>query len=218
MTKEDLSVTIVPVSLELTHLTINNEGIRPLNVVAVDTTLKTITVKYGGTYSGTYDLVIKSTLNGNIDTTATQLKAVFEITGFTPTSGSIFGGSKITVQGGPFTEDLDDTIIKVGTNWWDGFNQQCYILTTSENEVTCRLPLDLNRQAKEYELLAISSTYEEANCEFNDCLFTFIAATDLPEITAFETKFDSTSSEYQILIDGSGFSIDTTDRVDFLLD
>lgn len=71
MSKEDFSVTIVPVSLELTYLTINNEGVRPFNVIAVDETAKTITVKYGGAYSGTYDLVIKSVTNGNIDTTAT---------------------------------------------------------------------------------------------------------------------------------------------------
>jgi hypothetical protein len=61
-------VTIVPESLELTYLDVNNEGIRKLNVVAVDTVAKTITVKYGGAYSGTYDLVIKSIKNGNIDT------------------------------------------------------------------------------------------------------------------------------------------------------
>ena len=68
MTKEDFSVTIIPAELELSHLSINNEGVRPLNVVAVDTTAKTITVKYGGAYSGTYDLLVKSELNGNIDT------------------------------------------------------------------------------------------------------------------------------------------------------
>jgi len=71
MTKEDFKVILVPVTLELTHLTINNEGIRPLNVIAVDTTLKKITVKYGGAYSGLYDLVVTSAINGNVDTTAT---------------------------------------------------------------------------------------------------------------------------------------------------
>ena len=68
MTKDDLKVTLVPESLELSHLNINNEGIRELNVVAVDTVAKTLTIKYGGAYSGTYDLVIKSTANGNVDT------------------------------------------------------------------------------------------------------------------------------------------------------
>jgi len=116
--------------------------------------------------------------------------------GFTPTSGSIFGGSKIKVQGGPFTGDLTETIIKVGFSWWENIDNYCYLISVSENEVTCRLPLDINRQAKEYELLAMSSTYEEANCEFGDCLFTFIAAADLPKVTAFETNFDSATEAY----------------------
>ena len=82
MTKDDFTVTIVPVELELSWLNVNNDGIREFNVVAVDTVAKTITIKYGGAYSGTYDLVIKSTLNGNIDTEAIQLKAVFELLDF----------------------------------------------------------------------------------------------------------------------------------------
>ena len=70
MTKDDFTVTLVPEELELTYLFVNNDGVRELNVVAVDTVDKTITVKYGGAYSGTYDVVIKSTANGNIDTEA----------------------------------------------------------------------------------------------------------------------------------------------------
>lgn len=82
MTTDDFTVKIVPESLEITHLTINNEGVRALNVVAVDTVAKTLTLKYGGAYSGTYDLVIKSQANGNVDTTIIQLKAVFDMTDF----------------------------------------------------------------------------------------------------------------------------------------
>lgn len=70
MTKDDFTVTIVPESLELTYLFVNNEGVRELNVVAVDTDAKTITVKYGGAYSGTYDVVVKSIANGNLDTSS----------------------------------------------------------------------------------------------------------------------------------------------------
>jgi hypothetical protein len=68
MTKDDFTVMLVPEELELTYLTVNNEGKRELNVVAVDPVAKTVTVKYGGAYSGTYDIVIKSKLNGNVAT------------------------------------------------------------------------------------------------------------------------------------------------------
>lgn len=73
MTVDDFTVTLVPESLELTYLFVNNEGVRELNVVAVDTATKTITVKYGGAYSGTYDIVVKSVANGNVDTSGVQL-------------------------------------------------------------------------------------------------------------------------------------------------
>ena len=218
MTKDDFSVTLIPVKLEITHLTVNNEGRRPLNVIGVDTTAKTVTVKYGGAYSGTYDLLVKSKTNGNIDTSGTPLKVVFEITKIEPTSGSIFGGSKLTITGGPFTDQLNETIVKVGFYWWDGIDNYCYLLTTSENQVTCRLPLDLNRQAKEYEVIAYSSTYEEANCETGDkCLFTFIAPSSLPNVTGFTTKWDETTSKWTIEISGTGFT-DTKDKIEFFLD
>ena len=75
-------------------------------MVAVDQTAKTITVKYGGAYSGTYDVIIKSQTNGYLYTGDFQLKVVFELTDFEPKTGSIYGGTKLTVYGGPFSLDL----------------------------------------------------------------------------------------------------------------
>ena len=58
MTTEDFTVLLLPSSLEISQLIINNGGVRELNVVAVDKTARTITVKYGGAYSGTYSVII----------------------------------------------------------------------------------------------------------------------------------------------------------------
>ena len=183
MSKEDFTVLMVPQELELSRLIINNDGERYLNVVAVDKTAKTITVKYGGAYSGTYEFVIKSTANGNLNTEGVTLKVVFEITNIQPLTGSIYGGSKLTITGGPFSTNPEENIVKVGYKWWEYINNYCYIISETETEVTCRLPLDLNREAKEYEVIAFASTYEEANCEMdNECKFTFLAADTLPEI------------------------------------
>ena len=85
MTKEDFSVTLVPITLELTYLTINNGGVRPLNVIAVDSEARTITVKYGGAYSGTYNIQIASQINGRIDSINTPLLVVFEVNSISPT-------------------------------------------------------------------------------------------------------------------------------------
>jgi hypothetical protein len=218
MTKDDFSVTLVPVELEITYLEVNNEGIRYLNVVAVDTSAKTITVKYGGAFSGTYDLVIKSTANGNIDTSAVQLKVVFELTDFQPRQGSIFGGTKLTLTGGPFSLDLKDMIVKVGYKWWEGIDHYCYVLSSTETELTCRLPLDLNREAKTYEVIAFDSTYEEANCEMNNmCKFEFLAADTLPEVTGpASVVFDEASQEYCIKIPTASVT-DSASEIDFMI-
>lgn len=51
----------------------------------------------------------------------------------------------------------------------------------------------------------------------NDCLFTFLAADTLPEVTApASVVFDSVSGEYNIVITGTGF-IDTAADIDFIL-
>ena len=91
------------------------------------------------------------------------------------------------------------------------------MITATESEVTCRLPLDLNREAKEYELIAYSSTFEEANCEFGDCLFTFIAADQLPNVESYSISYDSTEQAYMITITGIDFE-DEAEDVEFFLD
>lgn len=212
MTVDDFEVTLVPDSLEVTHLTVNNDGRRQLNVVAVDPIAKTLTVKYGGAYSGLYDVLIKSKVNGNVDTSAIQVTVIFEILDFTPLQGSIFGGTKLTITGGPFTENIKETLVKVGYKWWEDINFYCYMIEVTEDTATCRIAHDLNREAKEYEVIAFASTFEESNCYMdNDCLFTFLDAASLPEVTGPPVvSFDQTSGEYQIIISGVGFT-DTAD-------
>jgi hypothetical protein len=93
---------------------------------------------------------------------------------------------------------LKETFVKVGYKYWEGIDHYCYLISATNSEVTCRLPLDLNREAKAYELIAFSATYEEANCEVdNNCQFTFLAATALPEITGpANANFDEVTGEY----------------------
>ena len=125
----------------------------------------------------------------------------------------------MTFTGGPFIAgDLKETIVKVGYKWWEYIDHYCYVISVTETQVTCRLPLDLNREAKEYEAILFASTYEESNCEMdNDCKFLFLEADSLPEVTApATTAFDSTTGEYTIVITGTGFT-DSPADIDFML-
>jgi hypothetical protein len=72
------NVSIKPVELELTQLTVN-EAPRKLNVVKCDEATGCLEVKYGGAYSGTYEWEIVSAAHGNIDTSAHPLKVVVEV-------------------------------------------------------------------------------------------------------------------------------------------
>ena len=113
---------------------------------------------------------------------------------------------------------MKETIVKVGYKWWEEIDHYCYVISVTETQVTCRLPLDLNREAKGYEAILFASTYEESNCEMdNDCKFLFLEADSLPEVTVpATTAFDSTTGEYTIVITGTGFT-DSPADIDFML-
>ena len=88
----------------------------------------------------------------------------------------------------------------------------------SESEATCRIAFDLNREAKDYEVILFASTYEESNCEMdNDCLFTMLPTDQLPQITGEATAaFDAVSGEWQITIPVADNTDDASD-IDFML-
>jgi hypothetical protein len=159
-------VSLVPTALELSQLTQDYDP-RPLNVVACDDTTGCIDVKYGGAYSGNYTWDIESTGDaavGKIDTTGIEFRALVEVTEVTPTESSVLGGAELTLRGQVFQEAIEDNIVKVGDQWWSGIDHYCYMTeVVSVNEVKCRLPLDLNREATDYDVIYFMSTFEEGN-------------------------------------------------------
>jgi hypothetical protein len=83
MDTDTFSVSIIPQDPDLTRP--NGDAERPLNVVAVDPSSKSITVKYGGAYSGIYDWVVHSEMWGNLETTDVPLSVKIAVSSFTPT-------------------------------------------------------------------------------------------------------------------------------------
>lgn len=68
---DTFTVNLVPRDPDLTRP--NGDAKRPLNVVSRSAAEKTITVKYGGAYSGVYDVEINSLANGNLDVTTNNI-------------------------------------------------------------------------------------------------------------------------------------------------
>ena len=68
MADDTFTVALVPRDPDLTRP--NGDAERPLNVVAFDDTngAPSITVKYGGAYSGVYDWKVSSATNGDLVT------------------------------------------------------------------------------------------------------------------------------------------------------
>ena len=95
----------------------NGDMIRYLNVVEYDKSANTISVKYGGAYSGEYTILLRSKLVGPFNTEGITFTARFEYTDFNPKSGSRYGGSLITIEGGHFSEDIQKNPVKIGYDY-----------------------------------------------------------------------------------------------------
>ena len=106
---------------------------RQLNVISVDNDASTMTAYFPGGASGTYFFKIQgnSGLLSALPSVA-SIETIMEVTAFTPNQASTLGGTKITITGGHFGTKATDNPVKVGDHY-------CYVITTSDAEITCRI-------------------------------------------------------------------------------
>ena len=96
-----------------------------------------IDVKFPGAYSGSYALRITSTTYGRLSSDLLTLDVHSTVTSVQPTSGSIYGGTLMTILGENFSDVITDNPVKIGSEY-------CYVLTTSTTEITCRTDFLIN--------------------------------------------------------------------------
>ena len=70
-----------------------------MNVIAANDTAKTLTFMYGGAWSGIYNLSLRHNEYGLINTKGLQIIVGSNITSISPNSGSIYGGTLLTITG-----------------------------------------------------------------------------------------------------------------------
>jgi len=116
-----INVTGYPNTLSKDDLEVQVEArtrkiITKINVVEVgqDGDVQFIKVKFGGSESDIYDLKVKSRTFGNFDTTGVTLTTIGIVTDYNPKSGSVHGGTLITVDGYQFSDDYQDNPIRIG--------------------------------------------------------------------------------------------------------
>lgn len=150
----DYTNTLVASELSVVMENIDDATVRrTLNVVSVDDTTKTFTVKFPGAASGTYGFKVRGK-NGSISCPVT-IETIMEVTSYTPAQGSRLGGTLVTIDGKHFSTVATDNPVKVGDNY-------CYVQETSDTQIVCRIgDLDTQPAAADVNLLVFARTTEE---------------------------------------------------------
>ena len=100
-------------------------------MVKYDSIAQTILVKYNGIEPGVYNVIVRSAIHGKFNTQAVNFTSIGIITGYSPQSGSIYGGTVITINGYNFSNDfITDNAVQVGYT-------PCNVLSTSNTQITC---------------------------------------------------------------------------------
>ena len=191
---------------------------RPLNVVEKDSSALELNVKYGGAYSGVYDLEVQSRDHGFFETTTVTFEAKIEVTDFNPKQGSKYGGTLVTITGGHFSDEITDNPVKIGHEWATGVDHYCYVQTSSDNEIVCRMATDYRREAGESDVIVFASTFEEATfADGVDRAFTFLDTGSIPTISALDVTFSTSDPDdmyYQLAIAASDITDASTAAMD----
>jgi len=91
----------------------------------VDTSALSVTIKFGGAWSADdYRIQLESQLLGRVDNTALGLVVGASVSSISPTSGSKYGGTLITITGENFSDEVLDNPVKIGDNY-------CNVITSS---------------------------------------------------------------------------------------
>ena len=183
--------------------------IRYMNVIAVDDDLKQFTVMFGGAYSGQYQISIRHREYGLVGTDNLILDVSSSVTEFYPRTGSIYGGTLITITGNNFGNVYTDNPVQISNNGAIG-SVDCFVIETSNNTIKCRLDVGIEKDGGiEDTLVVFLKTSEEAICEPKEnCMFTWNSF--VPEVTDVSVSFDEASLEWQFVASGIDFTGSTS--------
>jgi len=88
---------------------------RTLYVMSVNDADKSLTIKFPGADSGNYNIFLVGSGVGRIDKEPLSITVGSQVTGISPMSGSVLGGTLVTIDGINFSDDPYDNPVKVGS-------------------------------------------------------------------------------------------------------
>ena len=206
------SLTISDLTARIQSKT-NSTLIKKLSVIDVDTTNKRIIIKYNGIPSGTYNILLSSFVNGRFDTSAVTFTSVGIITDYSPNSGSIYGGTLITINGYNFSNNaITDNAVQVGTTY-------CNVISTSNSQIICRTQPKQAADDMTVDLTVYLRTFEQAVCGLGQdlCTFTWKDVNQLPSLNSYSVVFDTTLNDYVLTLSGQFYTSNTA-GVEFYVD
>lgn len=167
LVKEDLSVRLIS--------TTDPTLVRPLNVIDVDNSKMEFKVRYGGAYSDLYKVEVRSKQLGNIDASSLTFRAIGIVTDFQPRSGSVNGGTLVSITGYNFSTDVLDNPVRMGYT-------DCIVESSSNTEIKCRTLPRMEGVGGTEDIIVFLKTSEEAECTVNPCKYTWLDS-GLPQVT-----------------------------------
>lgn len=179
--------------------------IKKIPVTKTDNATKIITVKFYGAISGDYNWIIKHSQWGLFNATHLTLKVESHVSSITPLTGSIYGGTLVTLQGKNWGMEHTDNPVEIFFGSQTP-NKKCYVVSTNETTIKCRLDTSVVQTASDKgTMITFLKTYEEANCTLqNKCEFTFTAT--VPQATAIASQWDNINNRWTVKITGTGIT------------
>lgn len=145
--KTKINITLedaFPYTLEKEHFSVNATNIsnpeyyRQMNVINVYNDEKKLEVMFGGAWSGEYQIDIRHKVYGLVDTRGLVFVVGSNVTSVTPNSGSIYGGTLLTISGVNFGTVKTDNPVQISTLGGVG-SIDCLVQTTQADQITCRV-------------------------------------------------------------------------------
>ena len=189
--------------------------------MSVDDPKKTITVKFNGAPIGAYTFVVTAnslpSKYGILDSSAIIFQTSSTVTNISPSTGSVLGGTLLTITGTNFSTKILDQAVSITTS--PSNYVMCDIITATTTQLTCRIrptgfaPTDSYTGCIISVVLAASTT---ATCPGSNCAIDLKAP--MGTITSLTPTFDSTSNSIQITAVGTGFTAGDTKTVSLYID
>ena len=177
-----------------------------MNVIGVNDTEKTLTVMFGGAWSGLYQMSIRHKVYGLVNTTGLILTVGSNVTSISPQVGSIYGGTEVTITGTNFGTVFTDNPVQISTLGGVG-SVDCFLSFINNTNIICRVgttnPVKAdNTTAK---MITFLKTSEEALCVPNNtCHWTYTS--DVPTVTNMSALYNTTANYWAIVVTGTNFT------------